>query len=219
MPKIVITGGPCAGKTTLLGLLAAELVKHGRKVHVVDECATEVLAQGLTPDSCGSVLAFQRHVFDRQLRKEECLEGLADDVVILFDRGLMDNAGYLRDDELDMLLAERGMTRADAHARYDAVIHLVTAAIGAEQYFSHATNAHRLEGSEEAVRVDHALMRGWSEHPNRRVIGNEGTFDEKLDRAVAAVLEISDAHRAAREVMAAGPSRAARGEAALSDEG
>ena len=80
------------------------------------------------------------------------------------------------------------MTRADAYARYDAVVHLVTAAIGAEQFFSHETNEHRLEGVEEAVRVDEALRRGWSGHPNLQVIDNEGTFKDKLDRAIAAVL-------------------------------
>ena len=190
MPKIVITGGPCAGKTTLIGMLGPELVSRGCSVHVLEECATEVLAQGLTPTTCGSVLAFQRHVFDRQLDKEEALEQLDPSVVVLLDRGLMDNAGYLPDDELDMLLAERGMTRADAYARYDAVIHLVTAAIGAEQFFSHATNEHRLEGVEEAVSVDKALIRGWSGHPNLQVIDNEGTFEDKLARAVAAVLEV-----------------------------
>ena len=190
MPKIVITGGPCAGKTTLMGLLAAAFVGRGREVVLVNECATELLAQGITPDSCGSVLGFQRHVFDLQLEKEDRLAGMSPDAVVLLDRGLMDNAGYLPDDELDMLLSERGMTRADAYARYDAVVHLVTAAIGAERFFSHETNEHRLEGVEEAVRVDEALRAGWSGHPNLQVVNNEGTFEDKLNRAIAAVLEV-----------------------------
>ena len=190
MPKIVITGGPCAGKTTLMGLLAAAFVGRVREVVLVNECATELLAQGITPDSCGSVLGFQRHVFDLQLEKEDRLAGMSPDAVVLLDRGLMDNAGYLPDDELDMLLSERGMTRADAYARYDAVVHLVTAAIGAEKFFSHETNEHRLEGVEEAVRVDEALRAGWSGHPNLQVVNNEGTFEDKLNRAIAAVLEV-----------------------------
>lgn len=193
MSKIVITGGPCAGKTTLLGLLAAAFVGRGREVVLVNECATELLAQGITPDSCGSVLAFQRHVFDLQLDKEDRLAGISGDAVVLLDRGLMDNAGYLPDDQLDMLLSERGMTRRSACARYDAVVHLVTAAIGAERYFSHETNEHRLEGIEEAVRVDEALRAGWADHPNLRVIDNTGTFEEKLRRAVESVVELDDA--------------------------
>jgi predicted ATPase len=172
-----------------MGLLAAAFVGRGREVVLVNECATELLAQGITPDSCGSVLGFQRHVFDLQLEKEERLASLSSDAVVLLDRGLMDNAGYLPDDELDMLLAERNMTREDAYARYDAVVHLVTAAIGAERFFSHETNEHRLEGVEEAVRVDEALRAGWAGHPNLKVIDNKGTFEEKLQRAVAAVLE------------------------------
>ena len=190
MPKIVITGGPCAGKTTLRGLLAAAFVGRGREVVLVNECATELLAQGITPDSCGSVLGFQRHVFDLQLEKEDRLAGMSKDAVILLDRGLMDNAGYLPDDELDMLLEERGMTRSDAYARYDAVVHRVTAALGAEEFFSHETNEHRLEGVEEAVRVDQALQRGWSGHPNLRIVENGGTFEDKLGRAISAVLDV-----------------------------
>ena len=192
MPKIVITGGPCAGKTTLMGLLAAAFVGRGLEVVLINECATELLAQGITPDSCGSVLGFQRRVFDLQLEKEGRLAGMSRDAVVLLDRGLMDNAGYLPDDELDMLLSERGMTREDAYARYDAVVHLMTAAIGAEQFFSHETNEHRLEDVSEAVRVDEALRRGWSGHPHLQVIDNEGTFQDKLDRSIAAVLGALD---------------------------
>lgn len=190
MPRIVITGGPCAGKTTLMGLLAAAFVGRGREVVLVNECATELLSQGITPVSCGSVLGFQRHVFDLQLEKEDRLAGMSKDAVILLDRGLMDNAGYLPDEDLDMLLAERGMTREDAYARYDAVVHLVTAAIGAEEFFSHETNEHRLEGVEEAVRVDYALRRGWSGHPHLRVVENVGTFEGKLNHAIEVVLDV-----------------------------
>lgn len=188
MPKIVITGGPCAGKTTLIDLIGPELEGRGYRVRLVDECATDVLSQGLNPTTCGSVLEFQRHVADLQLQKEEALEQLDPGVVVILDRGLMDSMGYLPDDEFDLLLAERGMTRAEGYARYDAVVHMVTAALGAEEYFSHATNEHRLEGAEEAVRVDQALLRGWSEHPRLAVIDNEGSFEDKLARAVAAVL-------------------------------
>lgn len=188
MPKIVITGGPCAGKTTLINMLGPEISKRGREVYVVEECATEVLSEGLTPTTCGSVLAFQRHVFGRQLKKEAALEDLDKDVLVILDRGLMDSAGYLPDDEFDVLLAEHDMTREEGFSRYDIVIFLVTAAIGAEQYFSHATNEHRLEGVDEAVRVDRALLRAWSEHPRLQVIDNEGSFDDKLNRAMAAVL-------------------------------
>ena len=187
MPKIVITGGPCAGKTTLMGLLAAAFVGKGREVVLVNECATELLAQGITPDSCGSALGFQRHVFNLQLEKEERLAGMSDDAVVLLDRGLMDNAGYLPEEDLNILLAEHNMTRADAYARYDAVVHLVTAAIGAEKFFSHETNEHRLEGVEEAVRVDEALRAGWAGHPNLQIIDNQGTFEDKLRRAVDSV--------------------------------
>lgn len=45
-PKIVITGGPCAGKSSAMSILQEELGRLGYKVLVVAESATEFMMSG-----------------------------------------------------------------------------------------------------------------------------------------------------------------------------
>ena len=47
--KIVITGGPCAGKTTAMGRIQREFGKMGYKVLFVSETATELITGGVAP--------------------------------------------------------------------------------------------------------------------------------------------------------------------------
>lgn len=55
---------------------------------------------------------------------------------------------YLSGTQWDKLLSMLGMTEEQVHARYDLVIHLETAAIGAEKYYTVENNAARKEGIE-----------------------------------------------------------------------
>ena len=47
--KIVITGGPCAGKTTGMGKIQREFSKRGYTVLFVPETATELITGGVAP--------------------------------------------------------------------------------------------------------------------------------------------------------------------------
>jgi CYTH domain-containing protein len=74
---------------------------------------------------------------------------------------------------------------------YDAVFHLVTAARGAEQFYTLANNAARYETPEEAIRSDDALIAAWTGHPHLRVIDNRWDFEGKMRallREIAAFL-------------------------------
>lgn len=63
-------------------------------------------------------------------------QNTADPAVILADRGLMDTAGYVGFDVFDRICQKMKWNLADLRDnRYDAVIHLVTAADGAEQFY------------------------------------------------------------------------------------
>jgi hypothetical protein len=83
--------------------------------------------------------------------------------------------------------------------RYDRVIHLTTAAIGAEKNYTLANNAARHEGVELARSLDQKTLNAWTGHPHITVCPNvEGeSFDQKIDRAIRAVyktvgLEVKD---------------------------
>ncbi|MCD8120989.1 MAG: ATP-binding protein [Clostridiales bacterium] len=47
--KIVITGGPCAGKTTAMSWLQNEFTEKGYAVLFVPETATELIGGGVAP--------------------------------------------------------------------------------------------------------------------------------------------------------------------------
>ncbi|MBO7702852.1 MAG: AAA family ATPase, partial [Solobacterium sp.] len=187
--KIVITGGPCAGKTTALSWIQNALTKAGYTVLFVPETATELISGGVAPWTCGSNKDFQRGQLRLQAVKEEIFEAAArtmpqEKILIVCDRGIVDNHAYMTDEEFYSLLADMGKTEVEVRDGYDAVFHLVTAADGAAEFYSDETNAARYETAEEAIALDKRLLASWVGHPHLRVIDNSTGFDAKLKRLI-----------------------------------
>jgi predicted ATPase len=80
--KIVLTGGPCCGKTTTLN----EIKRRRHKT--LDEAARLVLEEGIYHPSKG-VDTFQEAILRKQLENERALEGLA-----FLDRSAIDGIAY-----------------------------------------------------------------------------------------------------------------------------
>ena len=191
--KIVITGGPCGGKTTALSWIANNLPQRGYKVLFVPETATELIGGGLTPWGCGTNLDYQRCQMELQLTKERLFERGgrtmdADKLLIVCDRGAMDNKAYMTDEEFDQLCREMGTDEKTLRDRYDAVFHLVTAAKGVLSAYSNDNNAARYETPEVAAAVDDRIIAAWTGHPHFRVIDNSTHFEEKLERLLDEIL-------------------------------
>jgi hypothetical protein len=71
----------------------------------------------------------------------------------------------------------------------DRVLHLTTAAAGAEAFYTTANNAARTETPEEARVLDERMVGNWRRaHSNVVQIDNEGSFEEKVARAEAAAV-------------------------------
>ena len=68
--KIVITGGPCAGKTTAMSWIQNAFTKKGYAVLFVDKTATQLISGGAAPWLSTSGRAFQRWLLQLQLDKE-----------------------------------------------------------------------------------------------------------------------------------------------------
>ncbi len=180
--KIVITGGPCAGKSTAMSRIQSELGQLGYRVLFIAESATEIMTSGVSPMDPN----FQKHLLDYQLQKERIYDDYANDiggkVIIVLDRGALDSKGYMSKDEWENLLKEFNTTEIELRDHYDAVFHLVTAAKGAAEFYTTANNAARRETPEEAAKADDALLESWTGHPHFRVIDNSTYFDEKIKR-------------------------------------
>ena len=75
--KIVITGGPCAGKSTALSWIQHAFEQKGYTVLFVPETATELITGGVAPWTCGTNLDFQKCQMELQLEKEKLFEQAA----------------------------------------------------------------------------------------------------------------------------------------------
>lgn len=187
--KIVLTGGPCAGKTTLISRINQIFSLKGYRIFTVNETATELINNGLKPfGDCVDMKTFQGFVLDTQLAKEKTYIKAAefvkeDKVLIIFDRGLLDNKAYISDEYFSSLVHARGLTESKLRNSYDLVIHLVTAAKGAPEAYN-LDNAARTEGIEEAIKLDERTCQCWVGHRHLRIIDNSNNFEAKMKKAL-----------------------------------
>ncbi len=184
--KIVLTGGPCAGKTTALGLVSDKLREQGIHVITVEERATKLMLSGKTPQNMGSY-EFHKLLFELEYKEDKEITAYAenlpcDKVVILFDRGLLDSRAFVTQEEFDRYSALSNTSEDVIRNSYDAVFHLVTAADGAEKYYNLTSNTVRRESIEEARRLDIETMAVWTGTPHLRIIDNSTAFEKKLER-------------------------------------
>jgi len=187
--KIVITGGPCAGKTTGMSKIQGAFSKKGYAVLFVPETATELMTGGVKPDTCGSNLDYQKCQMKLQLEKEKVFLQAAESmkkekILIVCDRGTIDNKAYMSEVEFQAVLNSLGTDAVTLRDGYDGVFHLVTAAKGAEEFYTTDNNQARRETPEEARVLDDKLIAAWTGHPHLRVIGNETDFENKMNKLI-----------------------------------
>ena len=196
--KIVLTGGPAAGKTTLISRILHEFKQEdGWRVITIPETATELISGfGIRPfGGCMSMLQFQDFVIADQLHKErlalQAAEVVAEEnILIIYDRALLDDKAYISDEDFARVLARiDGRTEDQVLEGYDAVLHLVTCAKGAEFAYDLGNEA-RTETLEHAREMDNRTLRAWSRHPNLRIIDNSVDFQEKMNRAIREIYRI-----------------------------
>ena len=192
--KIVLTGGPCSGKTTAQSWILSNYEKLGYKVFFIPETATEHITGGLTPWETNTAYDFQKGILLHQMVKEDIFTEAAkkmgyDKILIVCDRGLMDNKAYMSEEEYQRLLEEFGLTKSKIMDRYDAVFHLVTAAKGAEEYYN-LDNEARTETVEQAALLDNKIINSWTGHPHFRIIDNSTDFDEKMRRLMKEISNV-----------------------------
>ena len=193
---LVLTGGPCSGKTTAMATIEDELTARGYYVLIVPETATELIANGIRPfGNCLENLPFQEILFEKQLHKEQLYMKVAnllphDKIIILYDRGLMDNKSYLSSEDFDKLLRNFRTNEIATKDRYDAVFHLVTAANGAEEFYTLENNSSRTETPEQARELDKKGIENWNGHPHLRIIDNSTDFKRKINRLMSEVYAI-----------------------------
>lgn len=191
--KIVLTGGPCAGKTTTKERVEETFSKLGYAVFTLPEAATLFINAGADFLTKDPHLYYEIHrsmmLFLLQMEDSfyEIAEATGKPALILNDRGAMDISAYMNPDDWRKLLDSIGKTEEELMARYKAVFHLCTSAKGAQNSYTLSNNSARIETLEEAVRVDDNLMRVWKSHPNLHIINSEEFVKDKIDNVLKGI--------------------------------
>lgn len=194
--KIVVTGGPCAGKTTAMSWIQNSFAEMGYHVIFVPETATELITGGIAPWTLKNNLEFQRSLINLQIQKEKIFYEAAlnvfnhDKILMVCDRGIMDNKAYMTDLEFAQVINSKGLNEIQLRDEYDAIFHLVTAAKGAEEFYTLSNNEARTETVSEAIELDDKLISAWTGHPHLRVIDNSCDFEEKMRRLISEIAAV-----------------------------
>jgi hypothetical protein len=176
--------------------LSSFLRERGFRVFTVPEAATILFVNGGSVDDLGTRegrVNFQMSVMDTQTQLEQCFYRLARNTnvpsVLICDRGTMDGKAYIAEEEWQEVMARQGKNQVELReGRYDAVIHLVTAANGAEEFYSLSNNEARTESIQAAIDIDKQTQRVWTGHPMYKIVDNRRrNFEEKMQTLVSLV--------------------------------
>lgn len=174
--RIVLTGGPGAGKTAVLELIRQSFCEH---VKMLPESAGIVFGGGFPRDHhAGLLKAAQRAIFYVQ-RELESAADADNPAVVLCDRGTVDGAAYWPGPE--DLWSSVGTTYTEQLHRYDAVIHMRTPA--AENGYK-KDNPLRIESAAEAAAIDARIVELWQRHPLRFTVEASPDFLDKAARVL-----------------------------------
>jgi predicted ATPase len=175
--RVVLTGGPGAGKTAVLELIRQSFCEH---VKVLPEAASVIFGGGFPrEDDPECKRAAQRAIFYVQRELENAGDS-HNPTIVLCDRGTLDGLAYWPG-SLDEFLSSVGTTFAEQLARYHAVIHLRTPA---EDQGYNKQNPLRIESAAVAADVDRRILEAWHSHPRRFVVESASEFLDKATEAL-----------------------------------
>jgi len=175
--RIVLTGGPGAGKTALLELVRQSFCSH---VKLLPEAAGVVFGGGFPrEDDLECRRAAQRAILHVQ-RELEVTGDRHNPAIVLCDRGTLDGLAYWPGPARDFW-SSLGTTLEIELGRYDAVIHLRTPA--PEHGYNHQ-NPLRTESPAAAAAIDARIAQAWEAHPRRFIVESSPDFLDKAARAI-----------------------------------
>ena len=201
--EIVLTGGPCGGKTTALSYVSEKLMDQGFRVFIIPEVATKFITGGI--HDIGKIakkepkkyFEIERQMLLEQISQHERFREIAglfpkEKRVIISDRGPMDIKPYMRPEDFKTIMRQHKFRIHDLRDVFDSVIHLVTAAKGAEKFYTIENNSARRESINEARIADSKTMNAWIGHSHLKIINNPDGhgFDYKMKRVFQTMCQV-----------------------------
>lgn len=194
--KIVLTGEPGSGKTTVTEGIVSHFTKKGVKVIVIPETATDVINSGIKSfgEDPIDVVDFQELIMRMQLAKEDIYDRAASmyakkypnrDILLIYDRGMIDNCAYIDKEGFVEVLNRLNHVNnfATLLKKYDAIIDL----IGRKDFYTLENNAARSESYEKAHALGKETLRNWLGHKNIHIVFPKDKKEEKLREVIQIV--------------------------------
>ena len=201
--RIVLTGGPGSGKTTVLDKIKEVYAREGIKVLVVTETATELINGGISfLDDTVNLLDFQELVLRLQLAKEDIVDralelSSKEDILVIYDRGTIDNTAYINKEEFEEILTRLNNVKSfsDLLNKYDLVINLV----GREDFYTTENNKARSESASEALKLGDRTLQSWVGHPKIRIVKPKDSVDEKINEVLNIINDLLNKKQVKRQ--------------------
>ena len=195
---VCLTGGPCAGKTSVISKILSLMHVYNIQVFYHPDTLTTVKSGGyplqLSDLTQSQKVSYVTTLLRLQMRTEQIFYNLAQNskkkAVILVERGALDFKPLLGEELWQGMLNENGWKElALSDNRYHMVIHLETAASGAEEMFSRWNDGRWTV--ESAVSLDVQLKDAWKNHHNFRALRNMSgllDFEKKVEEAIKDII-------------------------------
>jgi hypothetical protein len=182
---IVLTGGPCSGKSDILKALGMHFLND---IVCMPEVSETLLSSGIVPIPNaypGWQKDFQDMICPMQLKGEHMWMSLARSQgksIVVCDRGALDGAAYWKGGQSKFCEDFKLGSPNDVFSRYLKVIHLRSLVVTDKDAFEElrTKKSNRFETTEKTVELENTTLMAWDGHKDRPIINGEKKFTDKI---------------------------------------
>lgn len=160
--KLVLTGGQCAGKTTLVNMIRKKDIN--RQYIIVPETATLIYRSGLRLERDISNETFQKLnvliQYYRECKAERIANEESGEKIIVCDRGLLDSIAYTSKEEYNTVIKELGLDYDNIINSYDSVLFMESLAVDEPNLYKQRKNQ---KDTRIVVKRNEVLKRVWKD--------------------------------------------------------
>lgn len=194
--RVVLTGGPCAGKSKALEALKRTF---GDAVLVVPEAST-ILIEGGIPRPGHGVGGWSQEWQDdfehATLALHRALDNMGERAareqgaqVIVYDRSCLDGAAFVSG-TVEEFCAQYGLSYGNELARFDMIIHLQSLAAWDPAQYMVYVGEKRLEDEAATANLrEQKLLTVWGKHKRHVVVKGSPNITEKIEAVTKLVAE------------------------------
>lgn len=177
----MFTGGPSAGKTSIIEIIQR---RYPRYFVSVPEAASILYSGGFPRiKDDDAMMHTQRAIYFTIVELEDMYLKLYPDKIQLCDRGTLDGIAYWPESSRISFIKSVGTTIEREINRYDILIHLKSP-VDPQLY---KISGSRNETHKLALELDLKTQKAWKKHPERYLIADKKDFLIKVEKAIEIV--------------------------------